>query len=117
MLEAAVFAHAVVQHVLAGMAEGRVAEVVREADRLGQRLLERERARDRAPDLRDLDRMREPRAVHVAFVVDEHLRLVDQAPEGVRVNDAVAVALEFAAIVAAGGSGWRRPRERRSSAA
>ncbi len=99
VLEAAVVAHAVVQHVLAGVPEGRVAEVVREADGLGQRLRERERERDRAADLRDLDRMREPRAVHVAFVVDEDLRLVDQATEGVRMDDAVAVALELAAPV------------------
>ena len=41
VLEAAVFAHAVVQHVLARVAEGRVPEVVREADRLGQRLGQR----------------------------------------------------------------------------
>jgi hypothetical protein len=30
-------------------------------------------------------------------VVHEHLRLVDQAPEGIRVDDAIAIALEFAA--------------------
>ena len=48
VLEAAVLAHAVVQRVLAGVAERRVAEVVREADRLGQRLVQAQRARDRA---------------------------------------------------------------------
>ena len=63
VLEAAVVAHAVVQRVLAGVAERRVAEVVRQADGLGQRLVEAQRARDRARDLRDLERVREPRAV------------------------------------------------------
>ncbi len=82
-----------------GMAEWRVAEVVGQADRLGQRLGKRQRIRDRAADLRDLERMREPRAVHVAFVIDEHLGLVDQAPEGARMHDAVAIALELAAVV------------------
>ena len=37
VLEAAVLAHALVQRVLPGVAEGGVAEVVGEADRLGQR--------------------------------------------------------------------------------
>jgi hypothetical protein len=41
--------------------------------------------------------MRQPRAEEVAFVVDENLGLVDQAPEGRAVHDAVAVALVFVA--------------------
>ena len=48
VLEAAVLAHAFVERVLAGVAERRVAEVVREADRLGQRLVEAQRTRDGA---------------------------------------------------------------------
>ena len=97
VLEAAVLAHAFVERVLPGVTEWRVAEVVREADRLGQRFVEAQRARDGARDLRDLDRVREPRAVKIALVIHEHLRLVDEAPERVRMDDAIAIALEFAA--------------------
>ena len=45
--------------------------------------------------------MGEARAVQIAFVIDEHLRLVFQAAERVGMDDAVAVALEFAAVSAA----------------
>ena len=105
VLEAAVVAHARIERVLAGVAEGRVAEVVGQADGLGQRLVEPQRARDRAGDLRHLHRVRQAGAVQVALVVDEHLGLVDQAPEGVGVDDAVAVALELAADTAAAAPG------------
>src|SRR5688500_6213537 len=46
-----------VQYLLAGVAERRVPEVVRERDRLGQVLIQVQRPRDRARDLHDLDRM------------------------------------------------------------
>ena len=97
VLEAAVRAHAFVERVLAGVPERRVAEIVREADRFGQRFVELQCARDRAGDLRDFDRVREPRAVQIALVIDEHLRLVDQAAKGGGMDDAIAVALIFAA--------------------
>jgi hypothetical protein len=38
--------------------------------------------------------MREPRAEMITLMVDKHLRLVLQAPEGRGVDDAVAVALK-----------------------
>ena len=131
VLEAAVLAHAVVQRILAGVAERRVAEVVRKADRFGQRFVELQRPRDGAGDLRDFDRVREPRAVQVAFVIDEHLRLVDQAPERGGMDDAIAVALDIRRGNSGGGFGmhaaprcarrWRRKeravRTRRSCAA
>ena len=41
------------QRILAGVAERRVAEVVREAQSLGQVFVEAERPRHRAADLRD----------------------------------------------------------------
>ena len=44
VLEAAVRLHQAVQHALAGVAERRVAEVVRERDRLGEVLVQAERA-------------------------------------------------------------------------
>ncbi len=55
------------------------------------------RRRDGARDLRDFHGVRQAGAVQIAFVIDEHLGLVDQAPKGVRMNDAIAVALVFAA--------------------
>ena len=54
-------------------------------------------AGERAGDLRHLQRMGEAGPVVIAFVKDEHLRLVLQAPECRRVDDAVAIALELAA--------------------
>ena len=81
-----------VEDVLAGVAERRVPEVVAERDRLGQVLVQAERAGDAAGDLRDLDRVRQARAEVVALVGDEDLRLVLEPAERARVDDAVAVA-------------------------
>ena len=83
-----------VEHVLADVPERRVAEVVPEPDRLRQVLVEPQRARDRARDLRRLERVGEPRAVVVALRRDEHLRLVLEPAERLAVHDPVAVALE-----------------------
>ena len=76
------------------MAERRVAEVVPHADRLGQVLVQPQRAGHRAGDAARLERVGEPRAVVVALGGDVHLRLVLEAAEGLAVDDAVAVALE-----------------------
>ncbi len=102
VLEAAEIEHALVERILARMAERRVAEVVREAYRLGQRFVELERARDRARDLRDLERMGQARPIQIALVVDEHLGLVDEAAERRRVHDAIAVSLIFGSICGLG---------------
>ena len=51
------------ERVLAGVAERRVAEIVREGQRLGQVLVEMQFARDRAGDLRHLDAVGQPGAV------------------------------------------------------
>ena len=100
------------------MAERRVAEIVGQRHRLAEILVEPQRAADGAGDLRHLERMGEPRAVVVALVIDEDLRLVLQPPERRRMDDAVAVALERAAagrfrLGDAGGrgsatAGWHR---------
>jgi hypothetical protein len=37
------------------------------------------------------------RAIKVAFVIDEDLCLVDQPSEGIRMDDPIAIPLEFAA--------------------
>ena len=91
-----------VERVLAGVAEGRVAEVVAEPDRLGQVLVEAERAGDRAGDPAGLEGVGEAGAVVVAFGGDEDLRLVLEAAEGLGVDDPVAVALERGAQRAVG---------------
>ena len=87
-------APAAVEHVLADVAERRVPEVVPEPDRLGEVLVEPQRARDGARDLRGLQRVGEPRAVVVALRRDEDLRLVLEPAERLAVHDPVAVALE-----------------------
>ena len=86
-----------VERRLARVPEGRVAEVVAQADRLGQVLVEAQRAGDGARDPDGLERVREPRAVVVALGRHEDLRLVLEPPERLAVGDAVAVALEGAA--------------------
>ena len=95
-------AQAGVEDRLADVPERRVAEVVAEPDRLGEVLVERQRPRDRPRDLRDLERVRQPRAVVVALGRDEDLRLVLQAPERLAVHDPVAVALQRRAQRAVG---------------
>ena len=91
------------QRILAGMAERRMAEVVSEAQRLGQVLVEAERPRHRAADLRDFEAVGQADPEMVAVGRDEHLGLVAQAAEGDRVDDAVAVALENVARPARAG--------------
>ena len=92
------------------MAERRVAEIVDQRQRLGEILVEPQRAGQRAGDLRHLDRVGQPRAVVVALVRDEDLRLVLEAAEGGGMDDAVAVALERRARRALRLRRSRRPR-------
>ena len=89
-----------VERPLPGMAERRVAEVVSERDGLGKVLVQAQGASDGARDPRRLERVCEPRAVVISLWIDEDLRLVLQAPEGLAVDDAVAVALERCAETA-----------------
>ena len=117
-------AQRVVERRLARVPERRVAEIVAERDRLGQVLVERQRAGDRARDLRHLERVRQPRPVVVALGREEHLRLVREPPKRLAVDDAVAVALELGAIRVerdrprrARASRRRRPRGARSAGA
>ena len=110
------------QRLLAGMAEGRVAEIVRQRHRLGQILVQRQHPRDRARDLGHLERMGQPGAVIVAFVLHEDLGLVLETAKGGRMDDPVAVALvggaggafRLAMEPAAACLGPRRGRRKRS---
>lgn len=87
-----------IERPLAGMAEGAVAEVVGERHGFGEILVDRERAGERAGDLRHLEAVGEAGAVMIAFEIGEHLRLVLEAAEGRRMHDAVAIALPAAAV-------------------
>src|SRR5262245_53953990 len=79
------------------MAERRMPEIVPERKRLGEVLVEAQRAGERAGDLGDLERMGEAGAKVVALMKDENLGLVGEAPECRRMDDAVAVAPEIVA--------------------
>ncbi len=83
-----------VERGFARMAERRVPGVVPQPDRLGQILVQTERARDYPGDPGRLERVRHPRSVVVVRRVDEDLRLALQTTERLRVQDPVAVALE-----------------------
>ncbi len=95
VVEAAVGLQALVKGILAGMAEGRVAEIMDERDTFSEILIELQRPCQGTGNLRHLDRVGETCAVVVAVHTDENLRLVFQPPEGRGVDDAVTVALEF----------------------
>src|SRR5262249_15022242 len=87
VIEAAAGGEAAIERALAGMAERGMAEVVGERQRLGQILVEPERARERAGNLRDLQRMGQTGAKMIAFVKNEDLGLVREPPEGARMDD------------------------------
>jgi hypothetical protein len=76
------------------MPKGGMAQVVSQADRFSQVFVDAQGFCQSASDLSDLKGMGQPCAKIIAFVIDEHLGLVLQAPEGCRVQDAVPVALE-----------------------
>ncbi|CAM2149469.1 hypothetical protein PT2222_210122 [Paraburkholderia tropica] len=97
VLEAAVLAHALVERVLTRMAERRMTEVVRKRNRLDEILVHAQLPRDRTRDLRDFEAVRQPRAEQIAFVIHEDLGLVFEPAKRRGMDDAVAVALEFAA--------------------
>ena len=94
VIETAVGFHRPVERTLAGMAEGRVPEIVRQRQRLGEVLVHPENTTDRARDLRHLQTMSEARAVMIPLVIDEDLRLVLEPAEGRAMDDTVTVALE-----------------------
>src|SRR5580704_4239371 len=79
MIEAAVRRHQLVEHFLAGVAEWGMPQVMRERNCLGQLLVEAERPRDSARNLRGLERMRQARAVVIALVIYENLGFVFEA--------------------------------------
>ena len=96
--KAAVLTQALVERVLAGMAIGRVADIVKQGQGLDQVLIEPQGPADGARDRGDLVGVRKPRAVVVAHVAGEDLHLAAQAAKGRRMDNPVAVALVGPAI-------------------
>src|SRR6185437_4281673 len=94
----AIRSHDLVQRVLAGVAERRVAEVVGQRQRLRQIGVQAERLGDGAGNLGHLERVGEPVAEMVGVAAGKDLGLVFQAPEGTRVDHPVAVALVLASV-------------------
>src|SRR5262249_1406341 len=94
VVEAAEVRHACLQRRLPRMSDRRMAQVMCERQRLGEILVCAQGAGERAGDLSDLEGMGEARAVKVALVSDEHLRLALEPAEGRGVDDPVAVALK-----------------------
>jgi len=94
VVEAAELRGGGVQRLFAGMAEGRMAEIVRQGDALGEIIVQPKRLGDRARDLRHLERMGQPGAEMVALVRHEDLGLLLQPAEGLGVDHPVAVAGE-----------------------
>ena len=88
----AMLAHAFVELLFSGVAEGRVADVVNQSESLGKIGVDSQRARHRARDLRHFQRVREPVAKMVGETHGEDLRLRFEPAKRARVNHAVAVA-------------------------
>ncbi len=80
------------------MSKRRMPDVVHQRQRLGQIDIQIERSGDGARDLRDFHGVRQAGAEVVGVAAGEDLRLVLQPAKGARVDDAVAIALEWIAI-------------------
>ena len=102
VIEAAEGGETFIERALAGMAERRMAEIVRKRQRFGEIFVESQGAGERTRDLRHFKRVGEPGAVVVALVEYEHLSLVLEAAKGRRMDDAIAVAAKGAAAFARG---------------
>ena len=90
--------HEPAQDGFARVAEGRMPHVVHQRQRFHQVGIEAKRLRHGAADLGHLERVRQSRAEMVGVPARKNLRLVFQAPEGARVDDAVAVAHVFVPV-------------------
>src|SRR6185312_8108560 len=73
------------------MPERRMTEIMREGQGFGEVLVQPKRPRERAGNLDDVQSVRQARAVMIAFVIDEDLRLMGEPPERRGMNDPVAV--------------------------
>ena len=97
VIEPAEIREAGIERALAGMTERRMAKIVRQRERLGEVLVEAERAGKRAGDLGHFQRVGQAGSVVIALMEHEHLGLVLEPAECSRMDDAVRVAPERAA--------------------
>ena len=93
VVEAALVGEAGIERGLAGMAERRMAQIVRQCDRLDEIFVQAELSSYRAADLRDLERMRKPSAVMIVRGGSEDLSLEHQPAKRAAVDDALPIAL------------------------
>jgi hypothetical protein len=98
VLEAAVSAHGGIEGVLARMAEGGVAEIMGQGDGFREGFVEIQHPGHATGDLGHFQGVGEASAVEVALVIDEHLSLVHEPPEGGGMDDAVPVPVVFGAV-------------------
>ena len=96
--EAAVEGQAFGEGVFAGVAEGRMSDIVQQGEGFNEVLVQAHGAAHGARDRGDFHGMREACAVVVAHGAGEDLGLAAESAEGGRVQDAVTVTLEGTAI-------------------
>ena len=89
----AVVRHALVERLLAAVAERRVPDVVAQREGFAEGFVRMQRGPDAAGDLAHLEAVRQSRAVVVALVIHEDLGLVHESSERGGVRDPVAIAL------------------------
>ena len=85
------------QRILTAMPERRVAQIMRQCQRLGQVLVHIERAGQAAGDLRHFQAVGQAHAEMIAVGGYKYLRLVAQPPKRAGVDDPVAIARKRAA--------------------
>ena len=90
--------HLPVEFFLARVGEGRVADIMRQRQRLGQVFIETKRHGNRARHLSDFDGMSEAVAEVIVKAGREDLCLVLQPAKSSRVDDTVAIALKIVTI-------------------
>jgi hypothetical protein len=86
--------HRFFKRILARMTEGRMANIMRQTQGLGQILIQAQRAGNRPANLRDLKTMCQADTEMVTIGRYKNLRLVAQAAERDRMDDTVAVTLK-----------------------
>ena len=93
-----VLPHQPVEFGLPGMAARRVPHVMHQRQRLHQVGVQTQRLRHRAADLRHFQRVRQTIAEVIGISPGENLRLVLQAAESARVDNAIAIAFVVVAV-------------------
>ena len=106
MLKAAIALHAGIQCFLPGMPKRGVAKIMCQRNTFGQVFIQLQGASYGTRHLCDFNRVRQPGAKQVAFMVHKYLGFVFQPPECSRVDDPVAVTLIFRTV---GGCGFVMP--------